>query len=183
MNTVRTLVCVTALAISADAYAQQSTHLNLPATPRWDVAGQLSMLNRNKSDLSRWDHWYSVAAIGGAASRWAAFQDDLYRGASGGDARATQDADSDQRRADQLRVDCVALPHTAIERVGGENRGDGARLGGRRRWRNVADRALDARLTADDRERRDAVKFQFPSSQCRIHWSPSSWDPRQTGTR
>ncbi len=67
MNTVRTLVCVTALAISADAYAQQSTHLNLPATPRWDVAGQLSMLNRNKSDLSRWDHWYSVAAINGTA--------------------------------------------------------------------------------------------------------------------
>jgi hypothetical protein len=67
MNTVRILVCVTALAISADAYAQQSTHLNLPATPRWDVAGQLSMLNRNKSDLSRWDHWYSVAAINGTA--------------------------------------------------------------------------------------------------------------------
>jgi hypothetical protein len=63
MNTVRTLVCLTALAFSADAYAQQPTHLKLPAATRWDVAGQLSMLNRNKSDLSRWDHWYSVAAI------------------------------------------------------------------------------------------------------------------------
>jgi hypothetical protein len=63
MNTVRTLVCLTALAFSADAHAQQSTHLKLPAATRWDVSGQLSMLNRNKSELSRWDHWYSVAAV------------------------------------------------------------------------------------------------------------------------
>ena len=65
MNTVRTLVCLAALASSADAYAQQSTHLKLPAATRWDVSGQLSMLNRNKSELSRWDHWYSVAAVNG----------------------------------------------------------------------------------------------------------------------
>jgi opacity protein-like surface antigen len=63
MNTVRTLVCLTALAFSADAFAQQATHLKLPVTPRWDVAGQLSMLNRNTSELSPWDHWYSVAAF------------------------------------------------------------------------------------------------------------------------
>jgi len=62
MNTVRTLLCLTALAFSADAYAQQSTHLKLPAAARWDVSGQLSMLNRNKSELSQWDRWYSVAA-------------------------------------------------------------------------------------------------------------------------
>ena len=65
MNTVRTLLCLTALALSADAHAQQSNHLKLPAAARWDVSGQLSMLNRNKSDLSRWDHWYSVAAVNG----------------------------------------------------------------------------------------------------------------------
>jgi len=65
MNTVRTLLCLTALAFSADAYAQQSTHLKLPAAARWDVSGQLSMLNRNKSELSQWDHWYSVAAVNG----------------------------------------------------------------------------------------------------------------------
>jgi hypothetical protein len=63
MNTVRTFLCVTALAFSADAHAQQSTSLKLPA--RWDVAGQLSMLNRNKPELSQWDHWYSVAAVNG----------------------------------------------------------------------------------------------------------------------
>ena len=63
MNTVRTLVCLAALAFSADAYAQQSTNLKLPA--RWDVSGQLSMLNRNTSELSQWDHWYSVAAVNG----------------------------------------------------------------------------------------------------------------------
>ena len=65
MNTVSTLVCLTALAFSVDAYAQQSSQLKLPATPRWDAAGQLSMLNRNRSDLSGWDQWYSVAAING----------------------------------------------------------------------------------------------------------------------
>lgn len=63
MKTLRTLVSLWALAFSADAYAHQSTHLNLPATPRWDVVGQLSLLNRNKPELSRWDHWYSVAAV------------------------------------------------------------------------------------------------------------------------
>src|SRR5262245_43878186 len=63
MKTLRTLACLTALAFSADAYAQSSTHLKLPTTPRWDVAGQLSMLNRNEPELSRWDNWYSVAAV------------------------------------------------------------------------------------------------------------------------
>jgi len=63
MNMVRALVCLTALASSADASAQQATHLKLPA--RWDAAGQLSMVNRNRSELSRWDHWYTVAAING----------------------------------------------------------------------------------------------------------------------
>jgi len=93
MNTVRILVCVTALAISADAYAQQSTHLNLPATPRWDVAGQLSMLNRNKSDLSRWDHWYSVAAINGTAGYyWTPhFKSEIEIGTSGEGTIASQE--------------------------------------------------------------------------------------------
>lgn len=63
MRTLTGLVCLATLALSADAYAQQSTHLRLPTTGKWDVAGQLSMLNRNTSDLSQWDHWYSVAAV------------------------------------------------------------------------------------------------------------------------
>jgi len=70
MNTVRTLLCLTALALSADAHAQQSNHLKLPAAARWDVSGQLSMLNRNKSDLSQWDHWYSVAAVNGTGGHY-----------------------------------------------------------------------------------------------------------------
>jgi len=61
------VVCLMALGYSADSYAQQPTHLNLPGTSRWDVTGQLSMLNRNTSELSRWDHWYSVAAVNGTA--------------------------------------------------------------------------------------------------------------------
>jgi len=61
------VVCLMVLGYSADSYAQQPARLKLPGTGRWDVAGQLSMLNRNTSDLSRWDHWYSVAAVNGTA--------------------------------------------------------------------------------------------------------------------
>ena len=70
MRTLETLLCMAALAVAADAHAQQPTTLMLPAPGRWDVAGQLALLNRNKSDLSRWDHWYSVAAIDGSAGRY-----------------------------------------------------------------------------------------------------------------
>ena len=52
MKTITTLLCVAALAVAADAGAQQPTHLTLPTDGRWDVAGQLALLNRNKSDLS-----------------------------------------------------------------------------------------------------------------------------------
>ena len=62
MRTLTGFVCLATLALGADAYAQQSTALKLPAAG-WDVAGQLSMLNRNTSELSDWDHWYSVAAV------------------------------------------------------------------------------------------------------------------------
>ena len=62
MRTLTGLVCLAALALGADAYGQPSTQQKLPATG-WDVAGQLSMLNRNTSELSEWDHWYSVAAV------------------------------------------------------------------------------------------------------------------------
>lgn len=62
MRTLTGFLCLATLALGADAYAQQSTYQKLPATG-WDVAGQLSMLNRNTSELSEWDHWYSVAAV------------------------------------------------------------------------------------------------------------------------
>jgi len=67
MKTLISVVCLMALGYSADSYAQQPAHLKLARTGRWDGAGQLSMLNRNTSDLSQWDHWYSVAAVNGTA--------------------------------------------------------------------------------------------------------------------
>ena len=70
MKTITTLLCVAALAVAADVGAQQSTHLTLPTDGRWDVAGQLALLNRNKSDLSGWDQWYSAAAVDGSAGRY-----------------------------------------------------------------------------------------------------------------
>jgi Outer membrane protein beta-barrel domain len=70
MRTLETLLCMAALAVAVEAQAQQPTTLMVPAPGQWDVAGQLALLNRNKSDLSRWDHWYSVAAIDGSAGRY-----------------------------------------------------------------------------------------------------------------
>jgi opacity protein-like surface antigen len=70
MKTLTTLLFLTALACATSANAQQPTHLTLPTDGRWDVAGQLSMLNRNKSDLSQWSNWYSVAAIDGSVGRY-----------------------------------------------------------------------------------------------------------------
>jgi hypothetical protein len=70
MKTVIGLVCLAALAFTGEAYAQQSTHLKLPTAGRWDVAGQLSVLNRNKAELSQWDHWYSVAAMNATGGRY-----------------------------------------------------------------------------------------------------------------
>lgn len=71
MKTITTLLLsLTALAVASHARAQQPTQLTRPTDGGWDVAGQLSMLNRNKSDLSDWDNWYSVAAINGTIGRY-----------------------------------------------------------------------------------------------------------------
>jgi len=70
MKTLITLICLAALMYAADAGAQQQTHLTLPTDGRWDVTGQLALLNRNKSDLSQWDHWYSVASVNASAGRY-----------------------------------------------------------------------------------------------------------------
>ena len=41
------------------------------AIGRWDVAGQLALLNRNKTELgSRWDHWYEAPLIQGSAGHY-----------------------------------------------------------------------------------------------------------------
>ncbi|HEY3092917.1 MAG TPA: hypothetical protein VGJ52_07460, partial [Vicinamibacterales bacterium] len=65
-----TLFCLIAPLIASNARAQQQTHLTLPTDGKWDAAGQLALLNRNKQELSRWDHWYSVAAIDGSVGRY-----------------------------------------------------------------------------------------------------------------
>ena len=76
MKTLTTLLSLAMLAVAATAGAQQQTYQTLPAGPStplgagWDVAGQIGLLNRNRSDLSRWDHWYSVAAVDGSAGRY-----------------------------------------------------------------------------------------------------------------
>lgn len=70
MKTFTTALCLAALAIAADAGAQQQTNLTLPTDGHWDVAGQLALLNRNKTDFSNWDQWYSVAAVNGSAGRY-----------------------------------------------------------------------------------------------------------------
>lgn len=59
MTRLTTLFGLLALAVTADAHAQQ-----------WDVAGQLALLNRNKADLGGYQQWYSVAAIDGSAGRY-----------------------------------------------------------------------------------------------------------------
>ena len=54
-----TLFCLLVLAAAADAHAQH-----------WDTAGQLALLNRNKTDLGGSDQWYSVAAINGTVGHY-----------------------------------------------------------------------------------------------------------------
>ena len=85
MKTFTTLLCVAVLAVAAAAQAQQPTNLTPPALGHWDVAGQLALLSRNKSDLSQWDHWYSVASISGSAGRYwrPHFKTELEIGAAG----------------------------------------------------------------------------------------------------
>lgn len=66
MKRFTTLSCLAMLAVAGTAHAQQS-----PAfAARWDAAGQLALLNRNRSGLSRWDHWYSAPAVDGTAGRY-----------------------------------------------------------------------------------------------------------------
>ncbi|HEY3159993.1 MAG TPA: outer membrane beta-barrel protein [Vicinamibacterales bacterium] len=70
MKTLTTLSCLVALAAAENAAAQQPDAPALPAPGRWDASGQLALLNRNRSDLSRWDHWYSAPAVDGTAGRY-----------------------------------------------------------------------------------------------------------------
>jgi len=57
------------LALAPDASAQQPVPVT--AIGRWDVAGQLALLNRNKSELgSRWDQWYEAPLIQGSAGHY-----------------------------------------------------------------------------------------------------------------
>jgi|SRR5882672_11096444 len=70
MKTLTTLLGLIALTCATSARAQQPTQLSLPTDGRWDITGQLSMLNRHKSDLSEWSNWYSVAAIDGSVGRY-----------------------------------------------------------------------------------------------------------------
>jgi hypothetical protein len=65
-----TLFCLIAPVVASNAGAQQQTHLTLPTDGKWDAAGQLALLNRNKQELARWDRWYSAAAIDGAVGRY-----------------------------------------------------------------------------------------------------------------
>jgi hypothetical protein len=70
MKTLTTLFCLFAPVIASNAAAQQQTRLTLPTDGKWDAAGQLALLNRNKAELARWDRWYSVAAIDGSVGRY-----------------------------------------------------------------------------------------------------------------
>jgi hypothetical protein len=57
------------LALAPNASAQQPVPVT--AIGCWDVAGQLALLNRNKSELgSRWDHWYEAPLIQGSAGHY-----------------------------------------------------------------------------------------------------------------
>ena len=70
MKRLSTLLSLSALlALAPDASAQQP--VPLAALGRWDVAGQLALLNRNKTELgSRWDHWYEAPLIQGSAGHY-----------------------------------------------------------------------------------------------------------------
>src|SRR5258706_3591487 len=70
MKRLRTLLSLLALlALAAGASAQQPAPVT--AIGRWDVAGQLALLNRNKSDLGqRWDHWYAAPLVEGSAGHY-----------------------------------------------------------------------------------------------------------------
>jgi len=70
MKRLSTLFSLSALlALAPDASAQQP--VPLAAIGRWDVAGQLALLNRNKTELgSRWDHWYEAPLIQGSAGHY-----------------------------------------------------------------------------------------------------------------
>ena len=70
MKTLTTLLCLAALAAADSARAQQPAPLALPGPGRWDAAGQLALLNRNRSDLSQWDRWYAAPAVDGTAGRY-----------------------------------------------------------------------------------------------------------------
>lgn len=61
MNKFTLLFCVAMLAAAGSAEAQDT---------RWDAAGHIGLLNRNKADIGSYDNWYSVAAIDGTVGRY-----------------------------------------------------------------------------------------------------------------
>ena len=64
------LLSLALLALAPEARAQQPQP-PAPAGARWDVSGQLALLNRNKTDLgSRWDHWYAAPVVEGSAGHY-----------------------------------------------------------------------------------------------------------------
>jgi len=70
MKTLTTLLCLAALTLSESALAQQPAAPALSTGGRWDASGQIALLNRHRSDLSRWDRWYSAPAVDGTAGRY-----------------------------------------------------------------------------------------------------------------
>jgi hypothetical protein len=70
MKRLLTLLSLSALlTLAPDASAQQP--VPVAAIGRWDVAGQLALLNRNKADLGqRWDQWYAAPLVEGSAGHY-----------------------------------------------------------------------------------------------------------------
>jgi len=59
MKELTTFLCLALLAIASNAGAQQ-----------WDATGHVALLQRNKAELTEFDHWYSVAAGDGTVGRY-----------------------------------------------------------------------------------------------------------------
>ena len=64
-----TVLSLALLALGSQAWAQQPPPA-APAAARWDASGQLALLNRNKTDLGSWDHWYAAPMVGGSAGHY-----------------------------------------------------------------------------------------------------------------
>ena len=67
MKTLISIFFLISLAMASTARAQQPAKLTPTTDGKWDGTGQLGLLNRNRTGLDDWDHWYSVAAVSGSA--------------------------------------------------------------------------------------------------------------------